>query len=182
MSLSKSGSRVLSASALGFHAFGSGVPRLRSGVPRLRSGVPRLRHWDSLPSVWGSSPSALGFFRLRLWDSTPSALGFFRLRLWDSSPSALGFLAFGSRVPRLRLFRLGIMIVMRAMPESPESEPIPDFDFYRDSVVGINLAAGISLLDWLVITEAGRYSFKRRSEIPVANIMKNPKFLSKFAL
>ena len=138
MSLSKSGSRVLSASALGFHAFGSGVPRLRSGVPRLR--------------------------------------------LWDSSPSALGFLAFGSRVPRLRLFRLGIMIVMRAMPESPESEPIPDFDFYRDSVVGINLAAGISLLDWLVITEAGRYSFKRRSEIPVANIMKNPKFLSKFAL
>lgn len=88
----------------------------------------------------------------------------------------------GSRVPRLRLFRLGIMIVMRAMPESPESEPIPDFDFYRDSVVGINLAAGISLLDWLVITEAGRYSFNRRSEIPVANIMKNPKFLSKFAL
>ena len=71
---------------------------------------------------------------------------------------------------------------MRAMPESPESEPIPDFDFYRDSVVGINLAAGISLLAWLVITEAGRYSFKRRSEIPVANIMKNPKFLSKFAL
>ena len=119
---------------------------------------------------------------VQLWDSTPSALGFFRLRLWDSSPSALGFLAFGSRVPRLRLFRLGIMIVMRAMPESPESEPIPDFDFYRDSVVGINLAAGISLLDWLVITEAGRYSFKRRSEIPVANIMKNPKFLSKFAL
>ncbi len=74
------------------------------------------------------------------------------------------------------------MIVMRAMPESPESEPIPDFDFYRDSAVGINLAAGICLLDWLVITEAGRYSFKRRSEIPVANIMKNPKFLSKFAL
>ena len=64
------------------------------------------------------------------------------------------------------------MIVMRAMPESPESEPIPDFDFYRDSVVGINLAAGISLLAWLVITEAGRYSFNRRSEIPVANIMK----------
>ena len=95
--------------------------------------------------------------------------------VWGSTPSALGFF-------RLRLFRLGIMIVMRAMPESPESEPIPDFDFYRDSVVGINLAAGISLLDWLVITEAGRYSFNRRSEIPVANIMKNPKFLSKFAL
>lgn len=110
-------------------------------------------------------------------------------RVLSPSPSALGFHAFGtgilclrSGVPRLRLFRLGIMIVMRAMPESPESEPIPDFDFYRDSVVGINLAAGISLLDWLVITEAGRYSFNRRSEIPVANIMKNPKFLSKFAL
>lgn len=74
------------------------------------------------------------------------------------------------------------MIVMRAMPESPESEPIPDFDFYRDSVVGINLAAGISLLAWLVITEAGRYSFNRRSEIPVANIMKNPKFFRKFGI
>lgn len=155
MSLSKSGSRVLSPSpsALVFLAFGSGILS---------------------PSVWGSSPS--------VWDSFAFGSGIPRLRLWDSSPSALGFLAFGSRVPRLRLFRLGIMIVMRAMPESPESEPIPDFDFYRDSVVGINLAAGISLLDWLVITEAGRYSFKRRSEIPVANIMKNPKFLSKFAL
>ncbi len=177
MSLSKSGSRVLSPSpsALVFLAFGSRLPRLRSGVPRLRL-------WDSFAFGLGFLTFGLGFFRLRLWDSTPSALGFFRLRLWDSSPSALGFLAFGSRVPRLRLFRLGIMIVMRAMPESPESEPIPDFDFYRDSVVGINLAAGISLLAWLVITEAGRYSFKRRSEIPVANIMKNPKFLSKFAL
>lgn len=131
------------------------------------SRVPRLRLWDSF--AFGSRVPRLrsGVPRLRLWDSLAFGSGVPRLR---------------SGVPRLRLFRLGIMIVMRAMPESPESEPIPDFDFYRDSVVGINLAAGISLLDWLVITEAGRYSFKRRSEIPVANIMKNPKFLSKFAL
>jgi len=93
MSLSKSGSRVLSPSpsALGFHAFGLGFLAFGSGI--LSPSV-----WGSSPSVWDSFAFGSGIPRLRLWDSFAFGSGIPRLRLSASLPSALGFHAFGSFV------------------------------------------------------------------------------------